>query len=79
MYTTRGLMTHADYQEYLKDTDQGSTEIYLNDPPAWFTLTECPCGAPLSEHESVTVQDASGEIYRCSEGWPDPAPAYDSW
>jgi hypothetical protein len=77
MYTSHGYMTHADYQEYLKDTDQGSTVVNLDDPPLWFSATECPCGRPLDDHESVTVQDASGEIYACSEGWTEPAPAYD--
>lgn len=80
-YTSQGYMTHADVQETLKDMDMGTTVIDLQDPPAWFltsfpTFTiSCPCGVPLMEHESVTVQDASGEIFMCSEGWHEEAPA----
>jgi hypothetical protein len=69
MYTSQGYMTADDYQEYLKDTDQGSTEIQLDDPPAWFTEIMpifCPvCPGKVLDHESVTVLDASGEIYAC--------------
>jgi hypothetical protein len=69
MYTTHGYMTADDYQEYLKDTDNGSTEIQLDDVPRWaahLPVQPCPvCGAAVYTHESVTVLDASGEIYAC--------------
>lgn len=72
MYTTHGYMTHADYREYLKDTDQGSTVIDPADPPLWFDVQgQCPCGLDIEVHESVTVHDASGEIWMCSEGWQE--------
>lgn len=69
MYTSQGYMTHADYAEHLKDTDQGSTVIQLDDMPEWFVNhmpNVCPaCDDYVLNHESVTVADASGEIYAC--------------
>lgn len=70
MYTTHGYMTHADYQEYMEDTDQHSITVEPDDPPLWFDVQgRCPCGLEIIAHESVTVQAASGEIWMCSEGW----------
>ena len=71
MYTSQGRMPAADYAEYLKDTDQGWTTIQLDDPPEWFEVgcedgRDCPvCGKCVGCHESVTVTDASGEIFEC--------------
>lgn len=67
MYTTHGLMTGGDYAEYLKDTDQGTTDIHLDNVPEWFEMpAECPvCTVPVSEHETFRVTDASGEIFAC--------------
>lgn len=73
MYTSQGLMTHEDYQDYLKDTDNGTTSVDLDDPPLWFDArpaTVCAnCRKTYSDHEDsgVTVQDASGEVIACSE------------
>jgi hypothetical protein len=72
MDTTHGLMTHADHREYLKDTDQHTVTVNLDDPPEWFTAPadgNCPldnCGASLDDHDSVIVHAASGEIIACS-------------
>jgi hypothetical protein len=85
MYTTHGYMTQADYAEYLKDTDQGSTYVDPTDPPEWFEWPgDCPvCGQPVAEHSEVLVSDASGEIFACHSidgGWQplvaDPDPIY---
>lgn len=67
MYTTHGLMTGEDYAEYLKDTDQGTTIVHLDNVPEWFTApAECPiCTVPVSEHEMFNVTDAGGTIFAC--------------
>lgn len=72
MYTSQGLMHAADYAEHLKDTDQGSTEIDVADwiyghGPDWFDFSQpCPLdGEALWNHDSVTVADASGEVFAC--------------
>ena len=70
MYTSQGLMFGNDYAEYLKDTDQGTTTVQLDDPPEWFGPERnrewCPvCQEAVAGHESVTVQDASGEVIAC--------------
>jgi hypothetical protein len=69
MYTTHGLMDAGDYAEHLTDHDLGTTDVQLDDPPEWFVGTptgHCPvCGDPINDHDTVTVQDASGEIIAC--------------
>jgi hypothetical protein len=67
MYTSHGLMTGEDYAEYLKDTDQGTTDVHLDDVPEWFEVPKtCPvCTVPPLDHDFFTVQDASGEIFAC--------------
>lgn len=84
-YTMQGFMTHQDVQETLKDMDLGTTEIQVDDPPAWFVFPEsCPvCGAGSDDHESVQVADASGEIFSCLP-WDGgrqflPEPPYEPW
>lgn len=79
MYTSQGLMYGDDYADYLKSTDQGTTTIQLDDVPDWFDASkDCPvCGERVADHESVTVQDASGEIFACvldgaTRTMPDP-------
>jgi hypothetical protein len=73
MYTSQGLMTHEDYADHLKDTDNGTTTVDLDDPPLWFDAsptTVCAnCRKTYAVHEdsTVTVQDASGEVIACSE------------
>lgn len=71
MYTTHGLMTFDDYREYLKDTDNGTTTVDLDNPPPWFDAagTCHNCRKTYADHEdnTVTVQDASGEVIACSE------------
>lgn len=70
MYTTHGLMTAEDYREHLKDTDQGTTEIDLDDVPAWFDAGKpCPvCPEMIWNHVRVLVADASGEVFACDDG-----------
>jgi len=76
MYTTHGLMHADDYAEYLKDTDQGSTDICVIDGivggslPDWLDLSvPCPvCPEALWNHEAVRVADASGEVFACDDG-----------
>lgn len=67
MYTIHGLMTGEDYAEYLKNTDQGTTDVYLDDVPEWFDVpAECPiCPIDVAAHEAFGVTDASGEIFAC--------------
>jgi hypothetical protein len=68
-YTTHGYMTQADMDDYRRETDTGSTGIYLDNPPDWFDAPEhCPvCGDPMDagSYEAVRVADASGEIHAC--------------
>lgn len=68
-YTTRGLMTGEDYAEHLKGTDQGTTDVQLDDPLERFAepaTGRCPvCGESMTLHDTVTVHDASGEIIAC--------------
>lgn len=66
-YTTQGLMTSDDVEEYLDDTDQNVTLVDLADSPDWFTFPEaCPiCGTTEESHDTVTVEQASGEIIDC--------------
>lgn len=81
MYTSQGLMTSADFQEYLKDTDQGVTVIDPDAPPEWFDVAgECTvCRQPIKEHESLTVTDASGEIFACVDDDGEPHELPSDW
>lgn len=67
MYTSHGYMMQGDYLDFIKDTDQGTTDVYLDDVPEWFEMpAECPaCTIPVSEHEAFRATDASGEAYAC--------------
>lgn len=76
-----------DWQEYLKDTDRGATEIDLEDPPGWLDVeAECPvCGIRVGDHDQVRVADASAEVFAClpeatTVWWELPQPPPDgSW
>ena len=68
-YTTHGLMTRADMDEYFKDSDRGSLRIDVADWPDHIERPgDCPvCGDPLTgaTHDAVQVDDASGQVYGC--------------
>lgn len=61
------ISNYRDWQEHLKDTDQGASTIDVEDPPVGLDLdVDCPvCGEPVGGHDQVRVADASGEIFAC--------------
>ncbi len=66
-YTTQGHMTLEDIRDWEEDTDNGVIHVSLDDLPEWFETPDvCPIdGKPITEHESVTVARAGGEIVDC--------------
>lgn len=67
MYTTHGYMQQGDYLDFLADTDQGTTDVHLDNPPDWFEIpAECPiCTVPVAYHDAFRVTDAGGTIVAC--------------